>query len=100
MHQPPTHRNTLVGTDTLAQLRQRQVGLRLNQAEYVRLDRFAYLAPDSVPRLPNTPLLPCRRLLPAQLPNIFPTDAKALGQNATTTLAALIGFQYPHPQIV
>ena len=100
MHQPPTHRNALVRTDTLPQLGQSQVGLRLDQAEHVRLDRFGHLAPDSIPRLRNTRLLPCRSLLPAQLAHILPTDAKALGEHTATALAALIGFQYPHPQIV
>ena len=51
-------------------------------------------------RLRNTRLLPSRSLLPAQLPHILPTDAKAIGQHTATALAALIGFQYPHPQIV
>jgi len=86
--------------DTLPQLGQSQVRLRLNQVEHVRLDRFGHLAPDSIPRLRNTRLLPSRSLLPAQLAHILPTDAKAIGQNTATALAALIGFQYPHPQII
>lgn len=100
MHQSPTHRNTHVGTNTLSKLGQSQVGLRLDQAEHVRLDRFGHLAPDAIPRLRNTRLLACRSLLTAQLANILPTDAKALGQHAATALAARISFQYPHPQIV
>jgi hypothetical protein len=100
MHQSPTHRNALVRTDTLPQLGQSQVGLRLDQAEHVRLDGFGYLALDSIPRLRNTRLLPGRSLLPAQLAHILPTDAKALGEHTAGALAALIGFQNSHPQIV
>jgi hypothetical protein len=100
VNQSPTHRNALIGTDTLPQLGQSQVGLRLDQAEHVRLDRFGHLAPDSIPRLRNARLLPSGSLLPAQLAHILPTDAKALGQNTATALAALIGFQYPYPKIV
>jgi hypothetical protein len=66
----------------------------------MRLHRFGHLAPDSIPRLRNTRLLPSRSLLPAQLAHILPTDAKPLGQHTATALAALSGFQYPHPQIV
>jgi hypothetical protein len=100
VHQPPTHRNTLVTQNPLPQLGQRQVRLRLDQAEHVLRDRFGHLALDSIPRLRNTRLLPRRSLLPTQLAHIFPTDAKTLGQHTATALAALIGFQYPHPQIV
>lgn len=97
MHQPPAHRNTLVGTDTLAQIGQRQVGLRLDQSEHVRLDRFSHLAPNPMARLRNTRLLPGRSLLLTQLAHILPTDAKALGQNTATPLTPLIGLQNPHP---
>ncbi len=100
MHQSPTHRNALVRTDTLPQLGQSQVWLRLDQVEHVRLDRVGHLAPDAIPRLRNTRLLPSRSLLPTQLAHILPTDAKALGEHSATALAPLIGFQYPHPQIV
>jgi hypothetical protein len=86
--------------DSLPQLGQTQVGLRLDQAEHVRLDRLGHLAPDSIPRLRNTRLLSSRSLLPAQLAHILPTDAKALGEHTARALAALIGFQNPHPQIV
>jgi len=100
VHQSPTHRNALVRTDTLPQLGQSQVGLRLDQVEHVRLDRFGHLAPDPIPRLRNTRLLTSRNLLPAQLAHILPTDAKALGEHTATALAALIRFQNPYPQIV
>jgi len=100
VHQPPTHRNALVQADTLPQLGQSQVGLRLDQIEHVRLDRFGHFAPDPIPRLRNARLLPGRSLLTAQFADILPTDAKALGEHTATALAALIGFQYPHPQIV
>ena len=78
--------------DTLTQLGQSQIGLRLYQVEHVRLDRFAHLAPDPIPRLRNTRLLPSRSMLPAQLAHILPTDAKALGEYTATALAALICF--------
>ena len=100
MHQSPTHRNTLVRQDALPQLGQRQVGLRLDQAEHVRLDRFGHLASHPIPRLRNTRLLPRSRLLLAQLAHILPTDTKALGQHTAAALAARIGFQNPYPQIV
>jgi hypothetical protein len=100
VYQTPTHRNTLVRADTLSQLGQSQVGLQLDQSEHVRLDRLGHLAPDAISRLCNTRLLPRCGLLLAQLANILTTDAKALGENTATALAARIRFQNPHPQIV
>lgn len=100
MHQPPAHRNALVAQNPFAQLGQGQVRLRLHQAEHVLRDRLGHLAADTVPRLRDPHLLAGRCLLPPQLANVLPTDTKATGQNTATALAALIGLQYLHPQIV
>jgi hypothetical protein len=78
--------------DTLTQLGQSQIRLRLDQGEHVRLDRLGHFAPDPIARLPYTRLLPSRSLLPAQFAHILPTDAKALGEYTATALAALICF--------
>ena len=86
--------------DTLTHLGQSQVRLRLDQGEHVRLDRFGHLAPNPIPRLRNTHLLPSRSPLPAQFAHILPTDTKALGEHTATTLAALICFQNPYPKII
>jgi hypothetical protein len=100
LDQCPTHPDALVGLDTLTQLRDRDVGLRLDHRQQVGPDLIRYPAPNAEPQLHQTLPVPAANMLLPHFPHIFPTDTEAGRNNPTASFPALIGFQYPQTQIV
>src|ERR1035438_5562684 len=100
LRESPTDRHAFFRVNLVAQLGDGDVSLRFDQRQHMGAHLVRNTRTNAETRLNQTPSVSIANQLLAHLAHILPTDAKTARENAATSFAALISFQYPDPQIV